>query len=296
MDTIRLGVIGLSEGNGHPYSWSAIFNGYNENVMRECPFPAISEYLFKQKFPEDAISEGMVTHIWTQNNTLSKHIANATNIENVVDNYIDMIGNVDAILLARDDYEMHYEISEPFIKAGLPIYIDKPLTINRKKAEEIFSLEQYNGQIFTCSAIGYAKEFAISHTTLKSIGPLEYVDACVMKSWAKYSVHIIEPVINIIGDQGRLIDVSKSKSTDKSVVTVSWESGLKTTFTTLGDTKCPIKIRLFGKNGYKELLFEDTFYAFKKSLQTFINIIQKKERPLDKAKTLNIIDIIEKGS
>ena len=25
--TLKLGIIGLSEGNGHPYSWSAIFNG-----------------------------------------------------------------------------------------------------------------------------------------------------------------------------------------------------------------------------------------------------------------------------
>ena len=28
-DNIRLGIIGMTEGNGHPYSWSAIFNGYN---------------------------------------------------------------------------------------------------------------------------------------------------------------------------------------------------------------------------------------------------------------------------
>jgi len=293
--TIKLGIIGLSEGNGHPYSWSAIFNGYNESVMKECPFPVIPEYLSKQNFPEDAIHEGKVTHIWTQNKDLSKHIASAANIEKVVDNYVDMIGEVDAILLARDDYELHYEMSKPFIEAGLPIYIDKPLAIDRKTAEMILSLEKYDGQIFTCSAIAYAKEFSISQKVIESIGQLEYVDACVMKSWDKYAVHIIEPVLKIIGCQGNIKSIHKSKSLNKNVVTVTWESGLQTTFSSLGNISCPIQIRLFGKNGYKELLFQDTYYAFKKSLQTFIDIIKGKEKPLDKNFILQVINIIEKG-
>ena len=33
--TLKLGVIGLSEGNGHPYSWSAIFNGYDSVEMEK---------------------------------------------------------------------------------------------------------------------------------------------------------------------------------------------------------------------------------------------------------------------
>ena len=33
---LRVGILGLSEGNGHPYSWSAIFNGFDKT--KECPF------------------------------------------------------------------------------------------------------------------------------------------------------------------------------------------------------------------------------------------------------------------
>ena len=46
MKEIKLGVIGLSEGNRHPFSWSAIINGdFNEKAMAECGFPVIGEYL-----------------------------------------------------------------------------------------------------------------------------------------------------------------------------------------------------------------------------------------------------------
>ena len=42
---LKIGIIGSSDGNGHPYSWSAIFNGYNKKIMEDCEFPAIPNYL-----------------------------------------------------------------------------------------------------------------------------------------------------------------------------------------------------------------------------------------------------------
>ena len=137
MKELKLGIIGLSAGNGHPYSWSAIFNGYDPSVMADCGFPVIPEYLSHQKFPDDCIPNAHVTHIWTQETEISRHVAAASNIPNVVGRAGDMIGQVDAILLARDDPENHYEMAKPFIEAGLPIYIDKPLAVSREEAERI---------------------------------------------------------------------------------------------------------------------------------------------------------------
>ena len=48
---IRLGIIGMTEGNGHPYSWSAMFNKFDRAAMpRECPFPVIPVYLAKENY------------------------------------------------------------------------------------------------------------------------------------------------------------------------------------------------------------------------------------------------------
>ena len=44
---IRLAMLGMIEGNGHPYSWSAIINGYNPTEMAKCPYAAIPAYLGK---------------------------------------------------------------------------------------------------------------------------------------------------------------------------------------------------------------------------------------------------------
>jgi len=295
MKKIKLGIIGMSEGNGHPYSWSAIFNGYDKKIMESCPFPAIPCYLSKQRFPEDLIKEGKVTHIWTQDKKISEHIAAASHIDNIVDCYLDFMGEVDAVLLARDDYENHYEMSIPFLKAGLPIYIDKPIAINERAAEKIFSMQNYEGQIFTGSALGYAREFQLTSEDLKIIGAFERIEACTEKSWAKYGVHIIDPVLRLIGDQKGIKSIKRSGTKDKKTVTVEWNSGLQTIFSTFGDAFCPVSIRLCGSNGFRKLIFEDTFFAFRAALMHFVDIVLKRCPSQSKQFALNVVRIIEQG-
>lgn len=295
MRKLKLGIIGLSEGNGHPYSWAAIFNGYKETYMRECPFPVILDYLSNQTFPQDAISDAQVTYIWTQNRKISEHVANASNIQNVVKGYTELIGKVDAVLLARDDAENHYEMSKEFLKAGIPIYIDKPLAYNRKEAEKIYELEQYEGQIFTCSALKYAKEFHLSREELAEIGNVKYIEAVSPKDWRKYSVHIIEPVIKTFCNEDEIVETKSMSISDKTFTTVLWRSGLITNFSTLGNIQVPIKITIRGEKGTKELLFEDTFFAFKKALEEFVKVIQTKNNSSSKNFVMKVLEIIEVG-
>ena len=49
---IRVGMIGLSEGNGHPFSMSAIINGYSDTGLAESGWPVIHEYV-KRRHPSE---------------------------------------------------------------------------------------------------------------------------------------------------------------------------------------------------------------------------------------------------
>ena len=48
----RVGVIGYSAGNGHPFSFSAIINGYSEEDFLTSGWPVINSYL-KQREAEE---------------------------------------------------------------------------------------------------------------------------------------------------------------------------------------------------------------------------------------------------
>ncbi len=75
----------MSEGNGHPYSWSAIINGdFDRTAMDKCGFAGIPLYL-EANSDTLGIDGAQVTHIWTQERKISEHIAVASGIGKVVD-------------------------------------------------------------------------------------------------------------------------------------------------------------------------------------------------------------------
>jgi predicted dehydrogenase len=292
---IKLGVIGYSEGNGHPYSWSAIFNGYDAANMRHCEFPEILSYLEKQRWPEDRLRSARVTHVWTQNRELSQQIAGAAAIDNIVESLEEMIGKIDAVLLARDDAETHLALAKPFLDAGLPIYIDKPIAYSIQELERIYDLEQFPGQIFTCSAVRYAREFQLRSDEIASLGPLRHFVATINKDWGKYAIHVIEPMLQLAGDQGRLISSERWRNGDRVVANFLWESSLTATIMTLGHSASPLALRVIGQRDYRDLCFVDTFSAFKAALKDFVDGILAKDVRTDQSFIRRSIELVERG-
>lgn len=291
---IKLGIIGISEGNGHPYSWSAIFNGYNSQAMEACGFPAIPAYLSEKSFPKDAISGAAVTHVWAESKKTAGHIALASNIENIVSTPEEMIGQVDALLLARDDAENHLKFARPFIESGLPVYIDKPLALSKKVAESIFSLEQYPGQIFSCSALRFSQELMLTQQDRESLGEIRHVTGRVPKSWEKYIIHTIDPILANLGSQGAVVDVSKLNWHGRIMVNLRWESGVTCSLQSCGDLPVPIELEFIGTKTSCRLCFTDSFGAFKKALEIFlqdsiISPVSHKKRIFD------AVELIEQG-
>jgi hypothetical protein len=295
MTPLKLGVIGLSPGNGHPYSWSAIFNGYDSVAMESCGFPAIPRYLEKQQFPKDAITEAKVTHVWAQERTIASHIAKAALIGNVVDQYTDMIGEVDGVLLARDDAETHYKYAAPFLESGIPVYVDKPLALTVTEAQRLLDCQQYPGQLFSCSALRYAQEFQLSSAERAQIGRLRHIHATAPKDWDKYAVHVIEPMLLLASQRGSIERIQVWRESDATTVFTLYSNGFQALIRTLGSSQAPLALRVIGETGWRDLIFKDTFPAFKAALFEFVQgIIYRNER-IHPDFMLEVIGIIEAG-
>lgn len=295
MTPLRLGIIGLSPGNGHPYSWSAIFNGFHPPTMEECGFPVIPRYLERQKFPEEAIAEAKVTHVWAQDRAIAAHIAQASLIENIVDQFTDMIGKVDGVLLARDDAETHHEFSVPFLEAGIPIYIDKPLALSLCEAKRMIDKQQYPGQLFSCSALKYASELQLSESDRVQVGHIRHIHATVPKDWDKYAIHVIEPLLLLVGDRGNIKRIQVWKEGDATTVAVSYSDGFQALISALGPAQAPIAMRVFGDSGWKDLIFKNTFPAFKASLTDFVQGILHRDIRTPAKFMLEAVHLIESG-
>ncbi len=297
MREITFGVIGLSEGNGHPYSWSAICNGYDREAMRECPFPVIPEYLAAQRFPEAQLPNVRVTHIWTEDERVSAAVVRAARIEHIAPRLDSMLGKVDAILLARDDAERHLEFSRMFLEAGVPVYIDKPMGLSVAAVGQLYSYAKDPNKVFSCSALRYAAELQLTKEQRSEVGEIAYVDASIEGSWNKYAVHIIEPVLyGVLGSCAAPESVKVETESPIRSVRAVWSSGVEARFITTGKVVSPIEIRVFGSKGSCRLSFHDTFNAFKGALAHFAAIVRGEVATIPRNEVEAVVGIIERGA
>jgi len=206
-----------------------------------------------------------------------------------------MIGEVDAVLLARDDAEHHAELGGPFLDAGLPIYIDKPLATSVAAARELFCRQTSPNQLFTCSALRFARELQLDSAAREAIGPLRRVAGSSPKRWSRYAVHAIEPALALLGEQGEIASHSAQASAGRVRLEVEWESGVGAEFTTLGEVEAPIEIRAIGERGERRLVFEDAFTAFKAALERFVAIVHGEAEPIPDDEVLRVVELIELG-
>lgn len=291
---VKLGIIGMSEGNGHPYSWSAIFNGFDPFFMKDCPYPAIPKYLQEKQFPNDFLNDmGIVNSIWTQKKTTTEHIAKSSFIETICENLDDLVKESDAILLARDDAEKHLEMASLFLKKGIPIFIDKPFATCLDDAKKMLELQKFEHQIFTCSSLRYAKEITLTNCEFNQIGKLIKIVAKCPKYWSTYAVHLIEPIIANSPKRGKLLKVQKVINKNH-IVHIRWEQ-LFLEITMTGKEKSAIEFHFIGDKATVTKEFTDSFSCFKDSLITFLEQIHKKQILIPRNETMEIVEILERG-
>ena len=293
---INIGLIGYSDGNGHPFSWSAIVNGFNQKYLNKCPFPVIRDYLSEEKNKYEKLSEVNISHIWTQNNFYSKLISDFAYIPNIVENYYDMIDNIDAVMLARDDFENHLYYSLPFIEAGVPIYIDKPIANRVDELENILSKQIYKGQIFSHSALRYAEEFNFDRKYLSNFGMINEVIAKAPKDWSHYSIHIIEPVVHAFGLNSNFKLINRETYGKKGkILHLKWDNIPSVKFITTGEIDSAISIEIIGTNKSEKIIFQDTYNAFKSCIIDFISGIGNKSDTYSEEELSLYVKVIESG-
>ena len=54
----------------------------------------------------------------------------------VLENYADAVGKIDGLVVTARHGDNHYKYAAPYIESGIPMFIDKPITINEDEAVE----------------------------------------------------------------------------------------------------------------------------------------------------------------
>lgn len=296
-DAIRLAVLGCSAGNGHPYSWSAMFNGYDHHIMtNECPFAGIPAYLNKEPPENLTIPGAKVTHVCCTGNGgfTAEHVARCALIPHVVENPTDVIGEVDAVIIATDIGSEHVERARPFVEAGLPVFVDKPMVDNEADLKIFAAWVAAGRPILSSSSMRYAKEFLPYRLSTHELGALRFATITTPKSWETYGIHALEGIYPILGP-GFL--TARNTGTDRrNIVHLTHARGADVVVAASADMYGSFGcLQLCGTAGHAEVAVADTFFSFKAQLAAFIAYLRTGARPFPFAETIELMKLVIAG-
>lgn len=281
----------MSPGNAHPYSWSAIINGvFDGDEIARIGYPSVTAYLEANR-DTLGIPGAQVTHVWAQEPEIAESIALGAGIAHVCTSLESMIGEVDAVILARDDPEHHREMAAPFIEAGVPIFIDKPLTYSREDLAWFTEQHQAGKFLMSCSSMRYANECRIARQEIKSFGKLELVTAVGKKDWKKYGVHLLEGIFGILGDP-LPHSVRHIGQPDKEIIHLKMADGPDIMLHLFMDITGTFQISVFGQQGWKLIDIRNSYSMFRDNIIEFIRSVQEGKPRLDFDKTERIMQVI----
>ena len=150
----------------------------------------------------------------------------------------ELVGAVDAVLVLTRDGAGHRRLAEPFLAAGLPVWVDKPLTTRVDDARALLAAARDGGgAVWSRSALRYADgvrraaglaaagELAHLHLT----GPAD--PAGPYSGIAFYGIHLLEAAVEVLGAAGWVEAPMAVTATDRAVVATTRLAGTPVTCT-----------------------------------------------------------------
>jgi predicted dehydrogenase len=296
-DNIRLAMLGMVEGNGHPFSWSAIVNGtYDAQAMADCGYPVIPKYLAAEPKENLGIPGAKVTHVWCDNPDDGPRVAKAAGIAHVVKRPEDVIGQVDAVVIATDYGWEHVDRARPFIEAGVPVFIDKPLCDCEEHLRQFIAWQEAGKPILSTSGLRYAREFVDAKRRIPAeIEHPRLITVTTCKSWQRYGIHALEAVYPML-PPGEWISAANTGTETANVVHLRHAAGVEVVLAAIADMYGSFgKMAIYGTKGWFTASFDHTFFAFKAQLVAFIEYLRTGRLPFPFSETVELMKIIIAG-
>lgn len=149
----------------------------------------------------------------------------------LVDDARSMIGRVDGVMILSLAGDRHLEAVRPFLEAGVPAYVDKPITCSSVELDQMIELsERFGTPLWSSSAVRFCDDVLdvkselarLGRTSgLQMYGPAHRSDA--NRGMFHYAIHITEAMFALMGTGCERL--STVASDDCDLVSARWVDG-----------------------------------------------------------------------
>ena len=188
---VRIGIIGAE--NSHTRGFGRLFN-----IDRK--FPGVE-----------------VLYVWGETEEFARDAMERGGIPNMVKDPKDMLGKIDALIVDHRHAKYHLEAATPFVKAGIPAFIDKPFCYRVEKGKEFLAMARETGTPITSySSIAHSDSTLDMKEQINELGDIgqviRYGPVDLDSKYGGvffYGVHLVQPLLYMFGDNVERVRVNR---------------------------------------------------------------------------------------
>jgi hypothetical protein len=189
---IRIGIIGAE--NSHTIGYGQLFN-------------------IEKKFPGFE-----VLYVWGETEEFARTAMREGNIPEMVQDPLSMLGKIDALIVDHRHAKYHLQAAEPFVKAGIPTFIDKPFCYRVAEGKEFLAMaRRLKTPVTSYSSQAQSKATYDIRDQVTSIGDFSHIISygpadfdSVYGGIFFYGIHTVQPLLMIFGEDVRKVRVTRS--------------------------------------------------------------------------------------
>ena len=247
---IRIGIIGAE--NSHTRGYGKLFN-------------------IDKKFPGVE-----VVYVWGETEEFARDAMERGGIPNMVKDPVEMLGKIDALIVDHRHGKYHLEAATPFVKEGIPTFIDKPFCYRVAEGKKFLAMARELGTPVTSySSIAQTDATFDIKKQLESMGEISQVvryGPCELDSKYGgifyYGVHTIQPLMYMFGEDIKRVRITANGK--NASASLAYENGMLAT-----------------------LVFKNLHYGWETFVETKEGIVKLESRVEETDPPRHYVDMVE---
>ncbi len=148
-----------------------------------------------------------VVSVWGETEEFARNTMKIGNIPLMIKNPEEMLGNIDAVIVDHRHPKYHLKAATPFVKAGIPAFVDKPFCYRLNEGKEFLQMAREAGTPVTSfSTIAQSDATFDIAEQVKTLGEYDNIirfgPVEVDSPWGGvffYGVHVVQPLMFMFG-------------------------------------------------------------------------------------------------
>jgi predicted dehydrogenase len=210
-----------------------------------------------------ANADAKIVAIWGEDAARTRQAATLGQIATIVDAPGDLMGQVDAVFCITRHGGKHLNLVRPYLEAGVPVFVDKPLATEPTDARAIVELAQQRGTPFTSfSTVRFSadtQDFLAKSQTLGGVRAGVYTGPASRRNpyggVIFYAIHSIELMLMVQGTGVAWVQALEAPAVDAEdngnmTAVCAWPDGATATLELTVDAHYGFRALAVGKDGF----------------------------------------------